>query len=144
MKYHFEVYDEGKNNLWARCIEIAGCTTQSEDGTMESLQKNMHETLNLCLDEPDESDIIVPLPDPKIKGKNIIEIPADPAIAFSVLLRHYRKTHGLSQKDMMQSLHMKNIYSYQRLEKKGDPKLSTICLIKNTFPDIPFEKYLLV
>jgi antitoxin HicB len=48
----------------------------------------------------------------------------------------------LSQKDMMKLLGMKNIFSYQRLEKKTDPKLSTLIKIKKIFPELSIDSIL--
>ncbi len=58
-------------------------------------------------------------------------------IAFAVLLRHFRKKHNLSQKKAAKLLNMKNVYSYQRLDKKANPRLSMLMKIHEVFPDFP-------
>jgi len=137
MKYHFKVHKE-KTGYWAECIELQGCI--SEGDTLGELKENLADALNLYLDEPVTSEIAIPLPDISIKkGKNLIEIPVDPEIAFLVSLRYYRKMKHLSQKDMMKLLGMKNVFSYQRLEKKTDPKLSTLMKIKKIIPEISID-----
>lgn len=42
----------------AYCIELEGCLSQGD--TMEDLQANLHEVLNLCLDEPSGSNLVFP------------------------------------------------------------------------------------
>lgn len=141
MYYHFKIHDD-PDGLWAECVELEGCVTQSENDTMEDLQNNMVEALNLYLDEPVSSKIIFPYPDDSIRGKNIEKVAVEPGIAFAMIVRQYRLEHNLTQKEMASSLDIKNIIVYQRLEKRGDPKLSTISRIKKVYPDIPFGKYL--
>ena len=123
MLYHFKIHKE-KNGYWAECIELEGCQTQGN--TPEELRKNIRVVLDLYLDEPAGSNFTFPLPDSKARGKNILEVPVDPRVAFAVLLKHYRKANKISQALMAEKLNMKNVYSYQRLEKRTDPKLSTI------------------
>jgi predicted RNase H-like HicB family nuclease len=98
MKYHFKIHKEDDGSMWAQCLEINGCTTQSEDGTMENLIRNMEEVLNLCLEEPDFSDVEIPLPDDSLKGDNIVEVIAEPSRAFSVMFQRSREENGLSRK----------------------------------------------
>ncbi|HON80084.1 MAG TPA: helix-turn-helix transcriptional regulator [Spirochaetota bacterium] len=110
---------------------------------MEELEYNMREALNLYLDEPSESNCVFPLPDEKIKKKkNIVEIPVDPEIAFAVLLRHLRNKHNLSQNQAAKLLGMKNVYSYQRLEKRANPNLKMIHRIKEVFPELRIDSIL--
>ena len=99
----------------------------------------MKEALNLYLEEPLDSATADALPDEKLKGKNIIEVSVEPSVALSVLVRHYRKVNNLTQEEMMKILKMKNIYSYQRLEKKTDPKLSTLARLKEVFPELSVD-----
>ena len=135
MKYHFLIH-KNKDGIWAECLELKGCITQSENNTMDDLQKNMTEALNLYLDEPDPK-IIFPLPDDKIKGSNVVKIPVEPGIAFAMLLRYERKAKKLTQKEMAKRLGFKNIWSYQKLESpdKANPELNTISKIKKVFSD---------
>jgi predicted RNase H-like HicB family nuclease len=139
--YHFKVHKD-PDGLWAECIELEGCVTQSEKNTMEDLRHNMAEALNLYLDEPASSKIITPYPKESVKGRNIEKVRVEPGIAFAMLVRQYRLENGITQKQMAESLKMKNLILYQRLEKKGDPRLSTINKVSNAFPDIPLGKYL--
>ncbi|HRX16107.1 MAG TPA: type II toxin-antitoxin system HicB family antitoxin [Spirochaetota bacterium] len=140
MKYHFKVHT-APDGLWAECLELKGCVTQSEINTKDDLYKNMTEALNLYLEEEVDSNTIDPLPDMTLTGKtNVVEVPVDPRIAFSVLIRHERKKRGLTQEEMRKKLNMKGIYSYQRLEKRIDPRLSTIAKIREVFPDISLDQ----
>jgi len=136
MYYHFKIHKDA-DAIWAECIELSGCSTQGENE--KHLKEMMKEALNLYLDEPADSAIDLPLPDDKIKGKNIVRVPVEPSIAFSLIVKHYRKEKHLSQKQMTELLEMKNIFSYQRLEKKTDPKLSTIMKVKKILPEISVD-----
>ena len=71
MKYHFSVTKEDDGYV-AYCVELKGCQSQAD--TRKELIPNMKEALNLYLNEPADSKEIFPLPDNKIKGKNIVEI----------------------------------------------------------------------
>lgn len=55
------------------------------------------------------------------------------------MMRFYRKEKGLSQNDMKRLLEMKNVFSYQRLEKHPNPRLSTIAHIKKIIPEISID-----
>ena len=137
MKYHFLVHKE-ENGFWAECIELSGCLTQAE--TAEELKSDCFEALNLYLEEPQSSHIVFPLPqDITTCSKNILEIPVEPEIALAVLLRHNRSILNLTQKQVSEKLGMKNVYSYQRLEKKSNPSLQMIKKITSIFPAIKLE-----
>ncbi|GMO48282.1 MAG: hypothetical protein Ta2B_30210 [Termitinemataceae bacterium] len=134
MKYHFKIHEE-KNGYWAECLELNGCVTQGDN--LEELYKNCKEVLNLFLEEPNDSQIIFPLPSDSLDNeKNIIKTSVDPKIALAVLLRNYRLNSNMTQKQIAQMLGMKNIYSYQRLEKKSNPTLTIINKIHTIFPEI--------
>jgi len=141
MNYHFKIHKD-KDSLWAECIELKGCVTQSYKNTMEDLRSMMEEALNAYLNEPGTSKTIFPYPDESCSGKNVELVKVHSEVAFALIVRQYRLENNYTQMEMAKRLNMKNIIIYQRLEKKGDPKLSTIARIKNIFPDIPFEKYL--
>lgn len=80
MKYHFKVHREGKG-FWAECLELSGCFTQGD--SMDELYENMHEALNLYIEEPENSKKLAPLPDESIRlGRNVVEVAVDPSIAF--------------------------------------------------------------
>jgi antitoxin HicB len=134
MYYNFEVHKE-ITGFWAECIELHGCASQGD--SMEDLQKNLKEALNIYLGEPATSNQIFPLPKNIIKEKNVIQINVDPKTAFATLLRSIRLKLKLTQKDAAKRLGFKNIWSYQILEtsKKNNPSLETISKIKKAFPD---------
>ena len=69
MKYHFKVHKE-KKGFWAQCIELAGCVTEAD--SMEELQKNMQEALNLYVEEPKDSKELAVLPDESIQYPAIL------------------------------------------------------------------------
>jgi predicted RNase H-like HicB family nuclease/DNA-binding XRE family transcriptional regulator len=140
MKYHFKIHKE-KAGFWAECLELNGCVSQAD--TQEELYKNCEEALNLFLEEPSDSKIIFPLPDNSLDGKkNIINIQVEPEISLAVLLKNHRLNSNMTQKQVAEMLGMKNIYSYQRLEKKSNPTLALINKIHTTFPEIELN-YLL-
>ena len=113
MYYHFKVYKE-KVGYCAKCIEIEGC--QSQGDTMEELKTNLAEVLNLCIDEPADSDYMIPDPDYSLKGKNIIEIKVNPRIAFSNCLRQLRLKHNYTKKQIAERMGYKYIWGYKKLE----------------------------
>jgi predicted RNase H-like HicB family nuclease len=134
MYYHFIIHKEN-NGFWAECCELEGCLTQGD--TLEELYKMCAEALNLYLDEPSDSKIIFPLPDEVLdNNKKLAKIIVKPEIAFALLLRNYRLNSNMTQKQVAEMLGMKNIYSYQRLEKKSNPTLSIINKIHTIFPEI--------
>ena len=139
MLYHFIIHKDS-DGLWAECVELEGCHTQSKDGTLEDLKKNMEEALNLYLDEPNYNRVF-PLPDESIKEPNVIEVPVEPGIAFAILLRKKRKERNLTQKEMAKQLGFSNLWSYQKLESpiNNNPQLNTLEKIKKVIPDIDFN-----
>jgi predicted RNase H-like HicB family nuclease/DNA-binding XRE family transcriptional regulator len=138
MTYHYTVYKEDKG-FWAECVELSGCVTQAE--SFEELEKQCKEALNLYLEEPRDSKMVFPLPNESLDyDRALIKAEVDPEIALAVLLRHYRFNSKLTQKQMAEMLGMKNLYSYQRLEKRSNPTLSIIKKIHTVFPEIRIEK----
>jgi predicted RNase H-like HicB family nuclease/DNA-binding XRE family transcriptional regulator len=134
MYYHFKVHTEG-SGYWAECCELDGCVTQGD--SLEDLYKFCEEALNLYLEEPNDSKIIFPLPNEILdNNKRLVKIPVEPEIALAVLLRNYRLNAKMTQKQVAEMLGMKNIYSYQRLERKSNPTLSIINRIHTIFPEI--------
>ena len=139
MNYHFKVHKE-KNGFWAECLEIPGCTTQANN--KEELNQNMAEALSLYLDEPEDSKIILPLPNKNLKkSSSIFEVEVDSNVAFAFLLRRSRLFHGLTQNQMKDKLNYKNLFSYQKLEmaKYANPTLKSLKRIKDALPDFPFR-----
>ena len=140
MKYHFKIYKEGRG-FWAECLELEGLQTQGS--TKKELMMNMEEALNLYLDEPEDSKVIFPLPNQKIrKASNIVDVHVYPAVAFSFFLRNSRLKQKLTQNQVREKLGLKNIYSYQRLESSqtANPELKTIVALKRIFPEMDLEE----
>lgn len=95
------------------------------------------------LEEPEDSQIEFNLPEKKYdKKKNTIQVPVYPEVAFGMMLRMYRLKHGMTQKQAAEKLGMKNVYSYQRLEKKSNPTLSMLKKVTEVFPDMQLEMLL--
>lgn len=141
MRYHFKIHKETKG-YWAECLELPGCHSQGD--SVNKLEKNLSEALHAFLDEPADSKQLVPLPNYKLKGRGIREVPVEPRMAFAVLLRNVRLSHGLTQKALADRLGFKGLYSYQRLEsaKTANPELQTIAKIKKEFPEISLDEIL--
>ncbi len=140
MQYHFEVHKE-EAGYWAECLELEGCVTEGE--SLFELKTHAKEALDLYLDEPETSVLSAALPDDAHQGReNVMEVPVEPGIALAVLLRRYREEHRCTQKEMCERLGMKNLYSYQRLERRSNPSLETLRKLKKIFPDLSVD-YLL-
>ena len=56
----------------------------------------------------------------------------------------FKIKHKLTQKQIASMLGMKDIYSYQRLEKSSNPKLTTLARIKKEFPDFDVDEIIQV
>lgn len=138
MQYHFKIHKE-KKGFWTQCIELPGCFAQGD--TLKELKKNMHEALNLYIEEPRDSKELISLPDNSIKiSKNIVQIPVDPFIAFAFLVRYFRIKNGLTQQEAAKKMGFETVYSYQRLEaKKCNPSLKMITKIKTVFPEFSVD-----
>jgi antitoxin HicB len=138
MKYHFRIHKEGEG-FWAKCEEADGWVTQADD--RNELMHNMREVLDLILDEPEDSKWIPPMPDPSIKGRNIVEVEVDPRTAMAMLIRVNRLKNGLTQREAATRLGMKHLYQYQKLEssKTSNPELGTLVKLKKLFPDLSVD-----
>ena len=139
MLYHFKIHKVA-DGYWAEGLELKGCFTQGE--TLSDLKSNLEEALNLHLSEAHDSKVIFPMPQKKYsKTKGVIEVPVDPSVAFSLLMRMTRLKHKLTLKEMAQKLNYKNINTYAKLEKAktANPELKTIAKIKNIFSDFPIN-----
>ncbi len=140
MKYHFKVHKE-KKGFWAECIEIPTCLTQGD--TWEELYENMQDALHTYLEEPEDSQYLAPLPKKSIKtSRRIVEVPVEPSVALAFSLRRERIKNGLTQQQAAEMLGMKGLYSYQRLEKKCNPKLEMIFRIVSLFPSLSLDRVL--
>jgi predicted RNase H-like HicB family nuclease len=138
MIYHFNVYEE-EDGFWAECVELPGCKTQAE--TYNELIEFCKESLNIYLEEPTDLKVVFPLPDESLDNDSkLLRIDVEPEIALAVLLRYNRSNLKLTQKQVAEMLGMKNIYSYQRLEKRSNPTLTIIKRIHSIFPEINLEK----
>jgi DNA-binding XRE family transcriptional regulator len=73
---------------------------------------------------------------------SVCGIPVKPSIAVAFLLRNLRLKLSLSQRKFAKKLGFKNLWSYQRLERSGNPELKTLEMIKRKFPDMPLEDIL--
>lgn len=134
MKYHFKIHKKG-SGYCAESVEFYGCRTEAD--SIEELKVNMHEALNLYLDESDDSGIEFVLPQNGLKGKNIVEVAVEPNIAFAVYLKYLRKQRRLTQRQVAEKLNLKNLYSYQRLESgRANPTLETIVKVHSLFPEM--------
>jgi len=139
MHYHFKIHRESKG-YWAECVELNGCVTQGD--TKAELKANMEEALNLYLNEPDDSKVIFPLPKRSVRTRNVEIVPVNPNIAFAFLLRRARLQRKMTQKKAAEALGMKNLWSYQKLErgKTANPALKTIAALKEVFPRLNIEQ----
>lgn len=141
MKYHFKLHKE-RNGYWAECLELEGCFAQGD--SREDLNENMRKSLNLYIEEPEDSKDLFSLPDPSIRlSKNIVEVALDPQIAFTFMVRRLRLKHGLSQKEAAKKLGFDNVYSYQRLEaRRCNPSLATLSKLNELFPEFSIDSLL--
>ena len=139
MKYHFKVHRDSKQGYWAECIELDGCFTQGN--TMAELRANMEEALALYVQEVKGEDFLAPLPDRSIEcSRSVVEVPLDPKVAFSLLLRHERRKRGLTQQEARELMGFRNLYSYQRLEREANPTLEMLGRILSIFPQFPLKR----
>jgi len=134
MHYHFKVYKEN-DGYWAECSELEGCTTQAD--TIEQLEKNMSEALDLYLSEPVDSKVIFPLPNEDYNTEDIYKVKVDPQVAFAFLLRRFRLLNKLTQNEIAHRMGWSNIWSYQRFENaKSNPTLTILTKFHEIFPDL--------
>jgi predicted RNase H-like HicB family nuclease/DNA-binding XRE family transcriptional regulator len=135
MVYYFKVHSED-SGFWAECLELEGCSTEGD--TYEELAANAEEALNLYLEESEDSPVTHPLPH-KVKADDVMEVPVNPQLALSVVLRRLRTENHFTQKEVADKLGMKNIFSYQRLERRSNPSLNTLQKLKEVFPDLSLD-----
>lgn len=139
MVYHFKVHKES-GGYWAECIELKGCQTQAD--TMEDLKTHAVEALNLFLAEPEETGVVFPLPQRKTKkDSKLLQVPVEPGVALSLMLKHLRAKRKLTQQKAADLLGFANIYSYQKLEspKTSNPELKTLKKLKSIFPELRLD-----
>ena len=151
MTYQFAVREEERGySAW--CLDLEGCRTQADSIT--ELERNAAEALDLYLDETPDSRVLPPLPNaaslPTDGAANadaaadsaadwLIDVPVAPGRALALQLKHHRAAHRLSQADMATRLEMKNVYSYQRLERKANPRLSTLARLERMVPELSLD-----
>lgn len=138
MQYHFKIHKEG-DGFWAQCIELPGCFTQAS--TKKELEENMREALNLYVQERSNSKDVAALPSKIVKdARNIVKVSLDPQVAFAFLVRYWRIKHGWTQKEAAEKMGFEKLYSYQRLEdKKCNPSLKTISMVKKIYPEFSLD-----
>jgi len=137
MRYHFKIHEDD-NGFWAECSELEGCTTQAD--TIEQLEKNMSEALNLYLSEPDDSKVIFPLPNEDYDTEDIYKVKVDPQVSFAFLLRRFRLLNKLTQNEIAHRMGWSNIWSYQRFENaKSNPTLTILSKFKEVFPELNLD-----
>jgi antitoxin HicB len=141
MKYHFKIH-KGKKFPWAECLELEGCLTQGEN--MEHLKLMMEDVLIAFLNEPEDSKHIFPMPNPILKGRNIVAVSVEPKIAMAMVLRQSRLQMKLTQRQVADKLGMKHIFQYQKLEsgKTANPELATLAKLKRVFPNLSVDSVL--
>lgn len=140
MVYHFKIHKESRG-YWAECVELKGCQTQGD--TMEELKINAGEALNLFLSEPEETGVLFPLPLRKTKkDSKVFQVPVEPGVALSLMLKHLRAKRKLTQQKTAELLGFANIYSYQKLEspKTSNPELKTLKKLKSFFPELRLDE----
>jgi predicted RNase H-like HicB family nuclease/DNA-binding XRE family transcriptional regulator len=132
MKYHFRIHKE-EEGFWAECLEIPGCVTQAD--SREELAVNMEDAINTLIQEPEGSSYLAPLPDESYKpSHSVVEVRVDPKIAMGFWLRYNRIKKGMTQEDAAKKLGMKNIFSYQRLERGCNTSIAMIAKLVDAFP----------
>ena len=132
MKYHFKIHSE-VDGFWAECVELEGCVTQADDET--TLFERMQEALDLYLQEPVDSSYLAALPNEKLrKTKNVVAVSVSSDVAFAFMVRYHRLKNKLTQQQASKKMGFKNLYSYQRLEKKCNATLDMITKLKSLFP----------
>lgn len=134
MKYHFKIHKTA-DGYWGECVELKGCLSQGK--TREALRRNLREALNLYLDEPEDSQVLFPLPRRRVTGRLIEAIRVDPHIALAFLVRRERLQRQWTQKQTAEQLGMP-LYSYQRLESSttANPEWKTLIRLCALFPTL--------
>ncbi|MDR3284362.1 MAG: type II toxin-antitoxin system HicB family antitoxin [Treponema sp.] len=134
MKYHFKLHKE-ETGYWAECCELEGCMTEGD--SLEKVIAACEEALSVYLYEPEEPGRVLPLPESAYDSqRDVIKIKVEPETAFAILLRNFRLESNMTQKQAAKRLGMRNIYSYQRLEKNSNPTLHIISKIHTVFPEV--------
>ena len=85
------------------------------------------------------SRVMFPPPSAIRKSADVVPVEVDPGVAFAVQLRQCRMRNHLTQKETARQLRMRNLYSYQRLERRSNPSLSTLMRVKRLFPDFSLD-----
>ena len=152
MTYRFAVSEED-DGYSAWCPELEGCRTQAD--SIPGLQQNAAEALDLYLDEAPSSSVLPPLPGAAGSAHNdaadahtaadsdadwFMDVPVTAGRALALQLKHHRAANRLSQAEMATRLGMKNVYSYQRLERNANPRLSTLTRLKRMVSSLSIDE----
>jgi predicted RNase H-like HicB family nuclease len=129
MKYHFKVAKD-ENGYTARCIELFGCYASGYN------KKSLHRNMKEALDSYIEKGELCPLPNQDLYGYE--EIEPDQALAMGLLLRHARKTSGLSTREMSSKLGLRSEKTYRRMEIKTRATHEKLNKLQRLFPDFDF------
>jgi hypothetical protein len=101
----------------------------------------MQEAINTCLEEPEGATFLAPLPDDSYTpSRYLVEVRVDPAIALGFMVRHYRMQEGMTQKEAAKNLGMKNVFSYQRLERRCNATVGMLSKLLVLFPLLSLNK----
>ena len=84
------------------------------------------------------------MPDPTLKGRNIVTASVEPKVAMAMVLRQSRLESKLTQRQVADKLGMKHIFQYQKLEsgKTANPELATLAKLKGVFPNLSVDAVL--
>ena len=134
MKYHFKIHKQ-RTGYWAESVELKGCLSQGKN--LDELKENLKEALDLYLDEPEDSNVLFPLPKKNLHGKNIATIAVNPQIALTLLVRTERLRKKWTQRVTAKHLGIP-LYSYQKLEdsKTANPEWKTVIKLRRVFPNL--------
>jgi predicted RNase H-like HicB family nuclease len=137
MKYHFKIHKEG-DGFWAECLEILGCVTQAD--SKKELAVNMEDAINTLIQEPEGSNYLAPLPDDSYKtSHSVVEVRVNPQIAMGYWIRYNRIKKGMTQMEAAKKLGMKNLFSYQRLERGCNTTIAMIGRLVTLFPTLRLD-----
>jgi hypothetical protein len=85
-----------------------------------------------------------PLPDPSLKGRNVLEVAVSPRVALAAMVRRERLEAGLSQREAAARMGIKHLRQYQKLEDGGlaNAELETLARLKRAYPRLSVDAIL--